>query len=145
MNIAAIQTLYRYHYHRLQEIWDAIATLSEAQFFQPIPYSVGSLYNQMVHVIDDDLKWFSLLRGDGGFAIADKQLTTRKHVRERFDHIQAAILSFIDSLDETILSQEFVWQTATAAQTVTGWQVLLHVNPPVLLGTNTNYAEDDLA
>lgn len=55
MDIKLIRTIYDYHYGRIREIWTSIMQLDEAQFIQDVPYSLGSLRNQMVHLIDDDV------------------------------------------------------------------------------------------
>ena len=61
-------------------------TLSEDQFVQDVPYSMSSLRNHMVHVIDDDLSWISLLEGkDRPQQLRFEDFTTRADVRDQYD------------------------------------------------------------
>ena len=130
MTIDMIQTIYDYHYARHRELWDSIMTLDEAQFVQDVPYSWGSLRNHMVHMIDDDAKWFALLREKSEAAqLRPEDFVSRAEVRAVYDKTEADILNFINKMDVAILQQTFIWHPAPAIETraVRGWQVLLHV------------------
>ncbi len=130
MDVEIFHTIYDYHYRRFRKIWDSIMSLSEAQFVQNIPYSIGSLRNHMVHVIDDDLGWISLLEGqDRPQQLHPEDFLTRADVRAKYDTVETYVLNFIHAIDETMLHQEFVWNApmTSTPQRVIGWQVLLHV------------------
>lgn len=104
--------------------------LSEEQFVQDVPYSMGSLRNHMVHLVDDDLSWFSLLEGkDRPQHMAPEYFATRAEVRHKYDSTEAHILDFVRNIDEAILRKEFAWHAPVAStpQRVMGWQVFLHV------------------
>src|SRR5690349_3937605 len=59
-----LRLVYGYHFALNQKLWDtSIVTLTDEQFFQPLPYSIGSIRNQMVHIMDIDQGWFKGLRG----------------------------------------------------------------------------------
>jgi uncharacterized damage-inducible protein DinB len=64
MNANALRQLYEYHFAENRKIWDTyIIPLSQEQFIQPATYSVGSVRNQVVHLMSCDDFWFSGLRG----------------------------------------------------------------------------------
>ena len=71
MNAADIRTYYDYHFAYNRRLWDeCVMTLDDEQFTRKIEYSMGSVRNQMVHLMNIDDRWFSGLRGEPvpGFA-----------------------------------------------------------------------------
>ena len=64
MNANAFRHFYDYHFSENRALWDTcIMPLSQEQFTQHIDYSVGSVRNQIVHLMSVDDIWFSPLRG----------------------------------------------------------------------------------
>ncbi|MEM7336730.1 MAG: DinB family protein [Chloroflexota bacterium] len=130
MDTAIVQTIYTYHYHRFREIWKSIMTLSEAQFFQEVPYSTGSLHQHMVHLIDDDSIWFSRLQGkEYPKPLRPKEFSIRADVYAKYQEIETEHLNFIAKIDNMNLQREINWlpNPAIGPQIVTAWQILLHV------------------
>lgn len=131
MDIATIHTLYQYHYGRWQEVWDSILTLTDVQFTEAVPYSLGSLRNHMVHIADDDLSWITLIEtGTKPDPQLDPQaFTTRDAVYTQHQSAQTHILDFVQNLTETQLKEQFTWQPAAVEhpQSLTTSQILLHV------------------
>ncbi|MEM6282859.1 MAG: DinB family protein [Chloroflexota bacterium] len=130
MNADAINTLYHYHYGRLRQIWESIMTLTDAQFTQDVPYSLGSLRNQMVHLINDDSGWMTLMQGLEKPALLNPQdYTTRASVRAVYDRMEADNLKFIASMDDAALQREYIWHPpfTPEPQRLAAWQILVHV------------------
>ena len=64
MNAAAFRHFYDYHFTENRTIWDRYITqLSYEQFTQPVSYSLGSVRDQIVHLMSVEEIWFSELRG----------------------------------------------------------------------------------
>ena len=64
MNANAFRHFYDYHFSENRKIWDTYVTaLSQEQFTQHVDYSIGSVRNQIVHLMSVDDTWFSGLRG----------------------------------------------------------------------------------
>jgi len=130
MTVDLIQSMFEYHYARLRQVWDSIMALDEERFFDDVPYSLGSLRNHMMHLIDDDIGWISLVEGkDRPPQLSPENFTSRDDVRRKYDETEKHILSVINGIDKDRLQQIFVWKPpfAQEKQYVTGEQILIHV------------------
>ncbi|NPV74861.1 MAG: hypothetical protein HPY59_00655 [Anaerolineae bacterium] len=58
-----IQPILQYHDTLHRQLWESIMGLSDAQFVQEIPYSHGSIRNQMVHLTAVEGRWLRGLKG----------------------------------------------------------------------------------
>lgn len=117
-----VRTLYQYHFALNRRVWDeCILWLSEEQYKQPIDYSVGSIRNQAVHVMNTDERWFCGLMGREvpGWYDARHQFSTREALRVKWDEVEAMQRGYLDTLTEEILDGEFHGMKI--------WQVLFHV------------------
>jgi len=64
MNPEQFRKLYDYHLAANRALWDrCLAPLPVEQFRQMLPYSVGSVRNQVVHLMNMEERWFCGLRG----------------------------------------------------------------------------------
>lgn len=54
VNLELMQQLYDHNYAMHRRLRDSIKHLATVQFVEGIPYSIGSVRNQMVHVINHD-------------------------------------------------------------------------------------------
>ncbi len=61
-----IQPLLQYHEIPPPAAWESILGLSDEQFVQEIPYSHGSIRNQMVHLAAVEGRWLRGLKGIAG-------------------------------------------------------------------------------
>src|SRR5690606_24754539 len=124
---AAISHLYEYHFAANRKIWDqCIVPLTDKQFTQKVDYSVGSVRNQVVHMMNIDDRWFSGLRGVPvpGF-INPVHYAKRAVIREKWDGVEADMRTYLANLrDEALYDQPFL---ASDNDTIRLWQVLIHV------------------
>ena len=129
MTPALFQRLFDYHYARLRAVWESIMQLSEAQFVQEVAYSHGSLRNQIVHLIDDDLSWILRIEGKQHQPLNADDLISRDAVFAEFVKIESYVATFIATLDEVTLNKNLVWQPPMTmhSHTVSGREILLHV------------------
>lgn len=130
MKHVQLQTLFEYHYGRLDAIWESIMTLTDAQFVQPLDYSHGSLRNQMVHLINDDRKWFALVQNKPLRAPLNREnFTTRDSVHAEHRQLVTDVHAMVAHMDDAFLEQQFLWEQKglPAPQLVSVWQALLHV------------------
>ena len=63
MNADAFRHLYAYHFSENHKLWSLLARLPYEQFIQDVPYSIGSLRQQVVHLMSVDEAWLCELRG----------------------------------------------------------------------------------
>jgi uncharacterized damage-inducible protein DinB len=56
MNVDVFRHFYDYHFSENRSLWDNyVMTLSQEQFTQPIAYLMGSVRNQVVHMMNVDM------------------------------------------------------------------------------------------
>jgi uncharacterized damage-inducible protein DinB len=127
MNADAIRHFYDYHFAENRAMWDNhIAALSHAQFTQPVDYSVGSVRNQVVHLMNVDDIWFSGLRG---LEIPEwsnpADFDDRSILRTRWDSVEQTVRDYLATLrDEMLFQKPFA---EGEDKDLILWQVLLHV------------------
>ena len=122
MNADNFRHLFEYHFIRNREIWDhCVLPLDEKTFKQKLPYSVGSIRNQCVHLLNVDERWFSGLLGEElpGWYRADT-FKTHASVREKWDQVEVYMRGYLDALTDEMLIEILDGDLAI-------WQVLFHV------------------
>jgi len=112
MNIDFIRTLYDYNYRARDVVLDCARSLTDAQYHQPLDYSMGSIHAQLVHTMAAEAIWFSRLRGLS---------PTRMHAPDEFPTLTALIAhwdevvkpdvyEFLDDLTPEILAGEIEYK-----------------------------------
>ncbi|NJK81253.1 MAG: hypothetical protein HC914_15750 [Chloroflexaceae bacterium] len=118
---------YDYHFSENRKLWDsAILALSQEQFTRHIDYSVGSVRNQIVHLINVDDAWFCGLRG---IAIPEPlnplHFDERARIRAHWDTVERQMREYLAALhDDMLETKPFVDEEDKDLRV---WQVLLHV------------------
>jgi uncharacterized damage-inducible protein DinB len=117
MNADNIRQLYDYHFALNRKVWDeGVALLADEQFAQKLEYSVGSVRNQVVHMLSVDERWFSGLRGvEVPDFLNPVHFPRREKVRQRWDEVEHDMRVYLDGLTDETLAQPFerglyVWQ-----------------------------------
>ena len=127
MNADAFRRVYEYHFTENRKIWDTLVLpLTQAQFTQPIAYSMGSVRNQLVHMMSCDDYWFSGLRGltmPDPFDPADYD--DRAALRTQWDSVEQAMRAYLAALQDEMLFTHPI--TEGEDQALILWEVLLHV------------------
>ena len=101
MHSDQIRELFDYHISTNQKLWEtSVMTLSDEQFMRDLPYSIGSIRNQCVHLMSIDERWFSGLRHT---LLPDflnpLEFPTRELVRAYWDRVEADMKAYMDSLN----------------------------------------------
>jgi len=114
--------LYDYHFALNRRLWDhCIEHLSQAQFVQKLDYSVGSIRNQMVHMLNIDERWFCDLRGQEVPGLLNPVYFFKPPViRQRWDAVEADMRAYLAALQDAELGRQL-----EAGMQV--WEVLFHV------------------
>ncbi len=119
----AFRNLYEYHFTINRKIWDrCIVPLPQEAFTRKIDYSVGSVRNQVVHMLNIDDRWFSGLRGVEvpGF-INPEDYVEKDQIRAKWDEVEAHMRAYLGDLrDDLLITHPFGDQIPV-------WQVLQHV------------------
>jgi uncharacterized damage-inducible protein DinB len=127
MHANDIRILYDYHFAINRKVWEAaIVPLSEEKFLQPLGYSVGSIRNQMVHLMDIEEGWFGGLRsgvpGRGAFK-NPQDWATREQIRAHWDTVEADMKVYLQHLTDEVCNQPFEQKS----ESIKNWQVMMHV------------------
>ncbi len=126
MNADSLRQLYNYHFAMNQFIWHRfIVSLTQEQFEQPVEYSVGSVRNQIVHLINVDYSWFHDLQGQvpPDWRIPE-EMSDRNTIRAWWDEVVAFQKAYLATLtDEMAAAHPIEGEDSIFA----AWQVLLHV------------------
>ncbi len=127
MNADAFRHFYNYHFTENRNLWDRyIVSLSQEQFTQPCDYSMGSVRDQVVHMIGVDAAWFGDLRG---IEIPDwtdpDKLVDRDEIRASWDKVEQFMREYLADLrDDMLFTKPFA---EGEDKDLILWQVLLHV------------------
>lgn len=127
MNADAFRHFYDYHFAENRKIWDAYITpLSQEQFTQPVDYSLGSVQNQIVHLMSVDQAWFSDLRGiEMRESFNPSPFDDRAAIRAYWDTVEHNMRDYLAALqDDMLFEKPFA---AGEDKDLILWQVLLHV------------------
>lgn len=127
MNADAFRHFYDYHFAENRSIWDTcVMPLSHEQFTQPVDYSMGSVRNQIVHLMSVDDTWFSGLRGvEIPESLNPADFDDRKIIRAHWDKVEQNMRDYLAQLrDDKLFEKPF---PDGEDKDLVLWQVLLHV------------------
>jgi uncharacterized damage-inducible protein DinB len=130
MNADAFRELFNYHFSTNRKIWtQCVLPLTQEQFLQETPYSVGSVRNQLVHMMDIDNIWFQDIRGETFSGYVDSaQYNDRTHLRAEWDRVEARMQSDLDVLQDQDLFRTITIEDLNGGHsTFRMWQGLIHV------------------
>jgi uncharacterized damage-inducible protein DinB len=127
MNADAFRYLYNYHFAENRATWDKyVAPLTQEQFTQPLAYSMGSVRNQIVHMISVDDIWFAPLRGlDMPGYLDPDEFNDRNVLRLYWDRVERDMRDYLADLrDDMLFTKPY---PPGEDENLILWQVLLHV------------------
>lgn len=127
MNADAFRHFYSYHFNENRTIWDTyIMPLTQKQFVQPVDYSIGSVRNQVVHMMNVDDIWFSPLRGlEFPDWLDPDDFNDRRVIRAHWDEVEKQMRDYLATLrDDMLFEKPF---PEGEDENLILWQVLLHV------------------
>lgn len=130
MNADGFRDLFNYHFTINRKIWDeCVVPLTQEQFLQAMPYSVGSVRNQIVHMMDIDHIWLQDIQGAPFNGYVDpEQYRDRAQLRAEWDRIEERMRAYLDALQDQDLVQTIEIENEsgdTSAFIV--WQGLIHM------------------
>jgi uncharacterized damage-inducible protein DinB len=127
MNANAFRHFYEYHFTENRKIWEVYITpLTQEQFTQNVNYAVGSVRNQIVHLMSVDDTWFSGLLGDEIPEPLDPgSFNDRKIIRTQWDITEQKMRDYLAGLQDDRLSTKPFAEGEDKDLLL--WQVLLHV------------------
>ena len=126
MNITIFQQLYDYHFAENRKTWNwYISDLPQQQFIQQSDYSLGSVRNHLVHLMNVEDAWFSQLRRVEFTDFQDPiHFDERKKLRTAWDIVEENTRSYLSELRDDIL---FDKPLEGEDKDLMIWQVLMQV------------------
>lgn len=130
MNADYFRSLYQYHVTMYDQLWESIAQLTEAQFVQESGYSIGSVRNHMVHVMNVDQRWFQRING---VPISDRlvfaDFTTPAATQERWNRIEQGCAACVAALDDADFDRMVTYDLPQRGgmKQNTVWEIVAHV------------------
>lgn len=122
MNAEAFRQFYEYHFRLNRVLWYFVQQLTDAQFTQEFAYSIGSIRNQVLHLMNVDNGWFSQLQG---IEPDDFESADRDAIRAHWDDVEAMMRAYLATVQDHQLLEHPWAEGEDSAMTL--WQVLLHV------------------
>jgi len=128
MNASAFRYLYEYHFTENRRVWEeCVMPLSHEQFTQKATYSLGSVRDQVIHLVDVEETWFSELRGvQSSEPLPAASHDDRSDLRARWDRVEQGMREYLAHLRDEMLFATPITEPAEDMGLIT-WQVLLHV------------------
>lgn len=130
MNAEFFKTLFDYNYAAYHRLWnESIDLLSEEDFKRSLEYSIGSIHDQVIHMMSADWIWLSRLQGTSpGEMFNPADFPTREAIRERWNEIEAMAWDYVSKLTDDVLD-EVVEYTTTIGRTYRNarWQILANM------------------
>lgn len=130
MNTDYFKKLYDYNYALHRRVWGCIDHITDEQFAEEVPYSIGSIRNHMVHLTGVDERWLARLTGatvPGALPYTD--FLTRAATRARWEQAAEAMLGYVGNLQNSQLDEivHFDMPQRGGMKHNPRWQILLHV------------------
>jgi uncharacterized damage-inducible protein DinB len=122
--IDLVRSALSYHDALNRRMWDSIMTLKDEQFLAPIPYSHGSIRNQVVHLTAVDGRWLRGLQGQPDartYNLLPDDYPTKQAAYDLWEISSNQLSAYTTDIDENELERY------PAGMPGPVWQVLLHV------------------
>jgi len=105
MSVDLVRHFLNYYMNENRTLWDKyIVPLPDEQFIQPSEYSMGSIRNQVVHLINAERTWLSSLRGQDLPEWFDaEEFTDKQMIRDAWDIVEADMRDYVASLTDEII------------------------------------------
>lgn len=106
MNVPAFTSLFDYNAWANRRLWDCVQQLSEEQFDHHIDHSIGSIHNQVAHIMGVEYWWFQFLRTGQLKFVTDADCATRESIRAKWDETEQVIRDYVAALTPAELARE---------------------------------------
>jgi uncharacterized damage-inducible protein DinB len=126
MNVKSFQQLYDYHFAENHKIWNRyMDVITQEQFTQKSDFSLGSVRNHLVHLMNVENSWFCELRGIEIPHFKNPiHFSDRKKLRNAWDIVEGNIRNYLSELRDDML---FDKPLDGEDKDLMIWQVLMQV------------------
>lgn len=130
MNPQSIKEMYDYTYWSFDLIWPSIDMLSDSQFIKDLGYSLGSIRNQIIHLISSHRRWLYRMQSIEPPQHLDfKDFSTKTSVKTEWENAKSEMLDYVKSLDQNDLDRKIEYQLRGGSILATNhlWEILVHL------------------
>lgn len=106
MNVETLRLFYEYDRWANAQVWACVEKLSDDQFTQESDYSIGSVHNQVFHLMGSELwslKFFGETIDDELQALKQEDFPTRKSIRSQWDGYIQRLDAGLETLTDDML------------------------------------------
>jgi uncharacterized damage-inducible protein DinB len=130
MRVEVIRQLFDYNYGSHRHLWESIGCITDAQYVEAVPYSIGSIRNHMVHLMSVDVRWLARLQNaplPERLNYAD--FSTNVETRRKWDEIETRMLAYIAALRDDQLNEIVVYDLPHrgGVKRDPRWLILVHL------------------
>lgn len=124
-----IKTIWDYNYWGHHKLLDCLETVSSEDFVKPVPYSIGSLHQQIVHVMWAEALWMSRIRAEARINWTTETFPSLAAIRENWAIVEADWRKFVANLKEEDLARIVESHSISKGQSYQDKlpQILVHV------------------
>jgi len=131
MKVKHYKKMFTYNYWANDKVWEHILTLTDEQFTRPCDYSIGSLHEQVVHVMGAEELWLDRIRENPNskpFATVTKY-PTRDEIALHWKKVQLEWFKYLDTLTEDDLEGNITFESMTYGKTMSNqrWEGLMQI------------------
>ena len=130
MDADYFRTLFDYSYWARDRILAVLHDLPEADFGRKNGFTYGSIRGILRHCLDAEYAWRSRFEGKARPGpLLEAEVTTPTELAERWRREEAAMRAYLETLTDSDLSRELVWQAADGSERrlPNRWLSLAHV------------------
>jgi uncharacterized damage-inducible protein DinB len=130
MNPHLLRLLFDYNRWAFALMWDSLDDLNDDQFTLELGYSLGSVRNQIIHLISAHRRWLDRLQmQDVSPHLGFSDFPTKLAAKEEWDKAQANVLNYVHSLGQTDLDQDVGYELRGRSfhGNSRRWEILLHM------------------
>jgi uncharacterized damage-inducible protein DinB len=128
MTVDIFHKHFEYTFYTDRLVWDYVMKLTDDQFYRPNTYSLGSVHEQVVHMMTVQEVWLARIHGQQLSMAVGADFPQRDQIRAHWDTVEDAWRSYLARLDEPELRRVVVARTSRGdvfEEVV--WEILLHV------------------
>ncbi len=128
MNVAMFGKHLDYMFYMDRKVWDLILKLSDEQFNAPNDYSLGSVHEQVVHIMSVQKVWYARIHGTQNTMQTAADYPTLESIRAHWDNVEQLWRTYVDHLTDDMLMSVVVAQTSRGEvfhERV--WEIMMHV------------------
>ncbi|MCU0495913.1 MAG: hypothetical protein MUF87_01025 [Anaerolineae bacterium] len=106
MDVQYFQQWFQYNFWANRQLWKCAMQLSAEQFDQPLDYSVGSIHNQLAHMMGVESWWMHFLATDELRFVEDHDYDQASRLRAKWDEVEHEIQTYLTRLTPMELERE---------------------------------------